>query len=459
MKKRLSFLLFLIILLNLTAICAEAASERPVRVGLRYGSGALDAANLENAVGSGYAFGYYDAERVFVPIEETEERKITMRPAADGGIEIVRTGTDEVLYTDEAGGEYLAVLPKGTEDEKTETWFKGYRYNGGFEYRRGGDGRITVINVADLEDYVKGVIPYEMSGEWPLEALKAQAVCARTYASRIRHASQGFDVCNTTDCQVYYGCNKATERSDQAVDETAGELLYYDGEIVASAVYCSSNGGATEDVENVWGGDAPYLRGKLDPYEAQTKIPSYTWTVTYTADQLTYILEQKGYRVGTVKNVYVAEYTPRGNVCRLTFEGSDGNVTVKGNTCSSIFYSTTYNQSVKSLRFTINGVTPESGKLTVNPSGVTISSLGGLQAIGAGGNLMPLGESAYVITSSGKNVVSTARPAAEDGVFTISGSGSGHNLGLSQYGAKAMAELGYSYLDILHFYYTDVTVG
>ena len=104
------------------------------------------------------------------------------------------------------------------------TWFKGYKWHGGFEYRRVTGGNINVINVVNIDDYVKGVLPYEMSPSWPLEALKAQAVCARTYAllQTKHYKSYQFDVCNTTDCQVYYGTNKASSLSNQAVDETKG---------------------------------------------------------------------------------------------------------------------------------------------------------------------------------------------------------------------------------------------
>ena len=89
------------------------------------------------------------------------------------------------------------------------TWFKGYRYYGGFRYERIGGGDLTVVNILDLETYIKGVVPYEMSSSWPLEALKVQAVCARSYAyiniHSGKHTSYHFDVCNTTDCQAYYG--------------------------------------------------------------------------------------------------------------------------------------------------------------------------------------------------------------------------------------------------------------
>ena len=84
------------------------------------------------------------------------------------------------------------------------------------------NGTLTVINVVDLEDYVKGVLPYEMDKDWPLAALEAQAVCARTYAAKTRHPSLGFDVCASTDCQVYYGRNRATELTDRSSGQHCG---------------------------------------------------------------------------------------------------------------------------------------------------------------------------------------------------------------------------------------------
>lgn len=103
------------------------------------------------------------------------------------------------------------------------TWFRGYRYYGGFEYQRVSGGNINVINVVDLEDYVKCVIPWEMSKDWPVEALKAQAVCARTYAvCQTKHRAQGFDICATTHCQVYQGTAASGANSDAAVDQTTG---------------------------------------------------------------------------------------------------------------------------------------------------------------------------------------------------------------------------------------------
>ena len=457
MKKRVLSFLFIITLFSLTAVSASAVVNDTLKVGIRWGDTALEAANLENAVGSGYEFGYYDEDREFVYLDETDETTITMQASGSGnGVTVTETRSGEVLFQFRDNGYCLGIRPMGRH---TETWCKGYKYPGGFEYRCNADGTLTVINVVDIEDYVKGVVPYEMDKDWPLAALEAQAVCARTYAVKTRHPSLGFDVCAGTDCQVYYGRNRATDMTDAAVDNTAGEMIYYGGKPADTVVYCASNGGATEDAANVWS-SIPYLVGKKDPYEARTTIPNYNWTVTYTADELTWILEPKGYSIGTVKNVYVAEFTPMGNVSKVTFEGSRDSVTVKGETCRTIFYSSTYNKSVKSQRFTINGAGAASGGIYINDSNTVIRSLEGISVLSGGGKTVRLDGSASVLSASGTSTVGEGQTPAfsKDGTFTITGSGSGHNLGMSQYGAKAMAELGYTYDEILKFYYTDITI-
>ena len=458
MKKHALSFLFIITLFSLTAVSASAVVNDTLKVGIRWGSTALEAANLENAVGSGYEFGYYDEDREFVYLDETEETTITMRASGSGnGVTVTETKSGDVLYRFSDNGYCFGVRPIG---RNTETWCKGYKYAGGFEYRCNSNGTLTVINVVDLEDYVKGVLPYEMDKDWPLAALEAQAVCARTYAAQTRHPSLGFDVCASTDCQVYYGRNRATELTDRAVDNTAWEMIYYNGKPADTVVYCASNGGATEDAANVWNSGIPYLVGKKDPYEAQTTIPNYNWSVTYTAEELTWILEQKGYSIGTVRNVYVSEFTPMGNVSKVTFEGSRGSVTVRGETCRTIFYSSTYNKSVKSQRFTIHGGGVSSAEIYVNDGDTRLSSLSGVSVISGSGKTAVLSSgSASVLSASGTSTIDSRQTASStSGTFTITGSGSGHNLGMSQYGAKAMAELGYTYDEILEFYYTDITI-
>jgi SpoIID/LytB domain protein len=140
-------------------------------------------------------------------------------------------------------------------------------FRGAMEFMVDRAGKVTVVNVVSLEDYLRGVVPYEMHGDFPLEALKAQAVAARTmvvYTMGSRHPNDPFDVCADVHCQVYGGVVAETEQSNLAVRATAGEVLTYGGQL-CEVVFSSSCGGHTENNENVWQGPAqPYLRGVLD---------------------------------------------------------------------------------------------------------------------------------------------------------------------------------------------------
>lgn len=514
MKKLLGILSILVIFLALGTVSASAAVNGVVKVGLRYGGGAVTSANLENTQNGGYSVGYYDEARSFVPLGSIGQTAITMRPGGDLGsfdqsgpygsfaeaasaasarggwpayvsgqyyarwsgggnghastsVAVTDTASSAALFEFDCQGIYsLGVLAEGGP-----TWFKGYRYAGGFEYPRVTGGGLYVVNVVSLEDYVKGVLPYEMGSGWPLAALEAQAVCARTYACvTAKHLSAyGFDMCNTTDCQVYNGVNAAGGDTDAAVDATAGECVRYRGAL-AETVYHSCDGGATESAENVWGGAVGYLIGKTDPYESAVSIPNYSYTVTYTPEELTWVLQNSGYSIGTVKNAYVSERTSTGNVCKVTFVDTTGkSLTVKGETCRMAFYSTTYGRNVKSMRFSING---DSGGTAagfyVNDSGKTLPSLNGAYTVSGSGTVAPYAGSApYAVTSSGTAALSAASGAVvpasasstSPGSFVITGTGNGHNVGMSQYGAMAMAKQGYSYRDILNFYYTDITIG
>ncbi len=495
MKKVIWMTLFIVTFCALSIEPASALTNGVVKVGLRYGSSAMASANLENEVGSGYEFGYYDDSRQFVALARTAETKITMTPVASG-ISVSRTGSSSALFQfDTTGGRPLGVRPIG---DQTETWFRGYKYAGGFEYVRASAGSLNVINVVDLEDYVKGVVPYEMPGQWPLAALEAQAVCARTFAlGHSKHLkSSGFDVCSTIDCQVYNGRGTGsstgagpTASSDQAAENTAGQCLYYQGALVKDAVYHSSDGGATEDAAFVWGTNTGYLRGKLDPYEKQTSVPNNSYTVTYSAAELGWILDQKGYSVGTVQDAYVSEYTPMGNVSKVTFKGSSGTKTIKGETCRTVFSSSTYKKSVNSQRFDINGggrgttasplpdspggtvtptlpASPNTTPGSLNTTSGALTSLNGAAILTSGGQEVLWGDTASVMTGDGLTDVasdasgfSSSLLLNSSGNFVITGTGNGHNVGMSQYGAKAMAELGYDYRSILEFYYTGITIG
>ena len=366
------------------------------------------------------------------------------------GVNITVTGTSDLLFQfDCSGARALGVQPEGSD---TLTWFKGYKWYGGFEYRRSTGGSLNVINVVSVDDYVRGVLPYEMNSAWPLEALKAQAVVARTYAlcQSKHYASYRFDVCNTVDCQVYQGANLATANSDRAAAETAGIGVSYQGRW-AETVYCSSNGGASESAENVWSEARGYLVGKEDPYEGTISIPGYTYSVHYTFGQLTSLLQSKGYSIGQVSSAYVSQTTPTGNAAAVTFQDKNGKtLTITKEACRLVL-------GTKSMRFTITGGGGNGG-YCINSAETLLPSLEGVYVLSEEGSASAysVGE-AYAATSSGVSPLSPASgPAASGDGITITGTGNGHGVGMSQYGAKAMAELGFGYEEILRFYYTDI---
>ena len=415
----------------------------------------------------------------------------TVAGTSSYAVNVTRTGTAEILFQFD-GGDALAlgVMPDVTGADAVRTWFKGYRYYGGFRYERIGGGDLTVVNIVDLETYIKGVVPYEMSSSWPLEALKVQAVCARSYAyiniHSGKHTSYHFDVCNTTDCQAYYGAGtnsssyQATERTDRAVDETAGEYAWYDGQVI-EAFYSSSHGGASESVYNVWGTSLeqyPYLCGVEDPYEADmaSKNSYSSWTVSYSSSELAQRLENYGYDASSGIELLTLTYSDLGNVIQVRVNYRDGGSdTIRPSSMRSVF-------GISSIRFTVNGQAASSGSGTTSSSGggltangsTSLDSQGTYTVISGSGSLSQAGlDGLYAISGSGS--ITPAEDAASGGgsgtdtptgtqvtvsgsSYSFQGSGNGHQLGLSQYGARAMAERGFTYDEIIEFYYPGTYV-
>ena len=385
-------------------------------------------------------------------------------------IAVAATGTGRVIFEFDGGTTHaLAVRPLSPSGVKPKTWFKGYQYYGAFQYYRVDGQDLRVLSVVNVEDYIRGVLPQEMSPSWPLEALKAQAVCARTYAiSKLgAHSSSGFDLCATTHCQMYVGVSTANDRIHQAVDETAGQYITYNGEL-CETYYASSDGGATENVENVWSQPLPYLRGVVDPYEADiaNRVSEYYWTVKYTPTELTTRMRNRGINCGTITSLTVTQFTEMGNVLSVTMKDANGKSwTFKKDEVRIVL-------GTRSLRFTIGGGTqpgavPQSDKTVYANGGETLSS-GGYYAVGADGNTIQLPTSNVYAITGDETVSAIGTPAVSsesssdgkiNGVFTLSGTGWGHNVGMSQWGAYAMAERGLTYRDIIHFYYTGVEIG
>jgi stage II sporulation protein D len=253
------------------------------------------------------------------------------------------------------------------------------------------DGAMLVINEIGMEEYVKGVVPSEMSAGWHPEALKVQAVATRTYAlyQRLANAGREFDVVATTQDQVYRGRQGVDERVQQAVEATRSIVItYQDAPILAA--FSSTAAGPTEDAMNVWSKDLPYLKGVECPFDENS--PYYQWRVELPVLSLEQSLRKQGIPVGTIATVTPFLYSRAGRVDKIRILHSDGEVILRG----------------QDFR----------------------------KAIGY--SIIP--STQFEIEALGRMVV-------------FAGRGSGHAVGLCQWGAKELADQGYSYDAILRYYF------
>lgn len=184
---------------------------------------------------------------------------------------------------------------------------------------------LTVINQVNVEDYLYSVVGGEMVASWPLEALKAQAVAARSYAlHKQQHASNRlYDLKSTTASQVYKGITSETPRTVEAVNSTQGQVLTHGGQPIL-AVFHSSSGGHTENVEDIWHRPLPYLRGVVD-YD-QT-APVYQWEKIISNAEMARRLGN----LGTIRSLIPQQTTPQGRLLKLKVVGDRATKTISGN--------------------------------------------------------------------------------------------------------------------------------
>jgi stage II sporulation protein D len=193
------------------------------------------------------------------------------------------------------------------------------------EYRPGLSGGVTAVNKVKLENYIRGVVPNESPASWPLEALKAQAVAARSYALGTGSGSAVFDHYDTAASQVYGGYGSEHPRTNRAVAGTAGEVLRHDGRVIV-AYFHSTSGGHTENNENIFIGGAPlaYIRGVEDPWDKYS--PYHRWgPIRYSPSRLGAAMG-----VGRLRRVTINKRGVSGRIVYATFHGSAGRRRVDG---------------------------------------------------------------------------------------------------------------------------------
>jgi len=198
------------------------------------------------------------------------------------------------------------------------------RYRGAMELRRGSAGGVTAINVVPVDPYVRGVVAAEMPSSWHPEALKAQAVAARTYALATDKPGV-FDQYADTRSQVYGGIAAETANTDRAVRATAGRVVTYDGDL-ATTFFFSTSGGRTENVENSFVGSEPqpWLKSVEDPYDRIS--PKHRWRFRFTDAQLDARLGAPG----RFKRVKVLERGRSPRIVRARIYGTRGTRVLSG---------------------------------------------------------------------------------------------------------------------------------
>jgi stage II sporulation protein D len=279
----------------------------------------------------------------------------------------------------------------------TPVRLNGREYPATLEIVRYGDG-LAIVNELRLEDYVVGVLRAETNERWPLETLRAQAIVARTYAAFLRASSgsRPYHIVASTTHQVYAGHVPARSPIWDAVRDTTGQVLLWDGELFPS-FYHSASGGYTEDPRSVFAArNMPALKAIRDEFSAAA--PHFYWTLDLRLSDLSDILKRNGYDVGTVTAIEVVERTQSLRVAGLIVRGTRSSARLRGND----FRRMVGYETIKSTLFAV---------------------------------------------------------ALDGGVARFSGRGYGHGVGMSQWGAKGMAEQGYTAEKILEYYYPGTTLG
>ena len=390
-----------------------------------------------------------------------EHNKIVKLLPHDKGIEILGKG----VYSGP-----IKIIPVG--NTKIMVMFNGqkYRYRGNMEididkeYRK-----LNVINIIGIEEYLYGVLKKEISPRWPAEALKAQAVAARTFAifNMNKYIDKGYNICASTNSQAYGGVNHEDPLTNKAVDETRGMIIAYKGKLI-NAVYHSDSGGYTEDSENVWGSFLPYLRSVKSKFEEKVSPPHHTWTYSIDEKDLTKKLQKQGYKVNSVVSIEPVKKSETGRISELVFIIDNNEViNMKANDFRSLIgadliRSTLFNIKVIGKEINIAKDTEDKKEIEdKEEQGESTKEILEQKKDWTIKELLELMKKNKEEREKGKEVKAPEAEILKSNApltFIFSGSGNGHGVGMSQWGAYGMALQGSRYQDILKYYYQGINI-
>tara|TARA_Y100001968_G_scaffold170830_1_gene156244 strand:+ start:36 stop:1253 length:1218 start_codon:yes stop_codon:yes gene_type:complete len=300
-------------------------------------------------------------------------------------------------------------------EDKRGIWFKNRRYAGELRVSLN-DQKLQIINYLRLEKYLKSVVGSEMPKEFPLAALQAQAIAARTYALKLLGKNKLYDLHSTEASQVYLGLEAETAKTSKAVRSTNSLALFYKNKLI-NAVFHSSSGGRTENSGQVWKYQLPYLKSVVDYDQNSNK---YRWTNKFTSSELDQIFPD----LGGLNSIQIIKKSDTGRVLEIKLLGRNGikNISGKSFRKKLELLSTKFDLGLKFDQINIDNTLNYDNKIAEYFA------------------LKPLPQ------------------IPTDYFLLVTGYGAGHGVGMSQWGAKSMAQRGASYHKILKHYYTGVKI-
>lgn len=420
MRKLLFYLIATVLFLGIVPSYKEAATiatEPQVHVKLRSFLG--DQSSISLKIKGSYVLNG-DTTNLL-----NSDRSFTLK--VESGTLVLYDGNEKMT-----SGVDCSITPVNNTDHAV---INGREYKGSFLFTVENSQYVRPINIINLEDYVKGVVPYEVYPSWPKNALKAQAVAARTYA----YFHSNTTINDTTFYQKYGGVTGADSRTSAAVDETKGEFLTYNGAII-DAAFSSSNGGKTENKFNSYNSTVlPYFKVQTDEFDT-----TFTWNATIHKQQIDVNLLDLKNPDSWWDSTNEADPIFSSNIKKwvtTNLQGYSGKQIKIVSIPKVSFYNPT-----ESGRFFLADLTLEVFvKDVFNPNGelerktVTITK-----------QLADNMRAMISLDALKSNLFSINET---DEAFVFSGTGNGHGVGMSQYGAFHRAEKGIQYKDILAFYY------
>jgi len=467
-KLILSIILVAVMVLPCYTIAFAKENPEFVRIGLKYISAAPSSCQITG--NEDLAVWDFQGTETFYVLNSVKDVSVSV---SNGAFSVSGVNNEEL--TCEAGGvtkkvsemllngfslvsgNYLEYLDSdGTVFDSTVK-YDGKAYRGGITFFMNANNTFNVINKLSIDEYTYGVINGEMGYSNPLEALKAQAVVARSYAltNLGRHDYSGYDLCDSTHCQVYKGYSDENEKTNMAVNETKNLGIYYEN-LPVSAFFSKNSGGYTQNVEDVWNDELGYLRGVKDNYS-----PVYTWNVQFTFSEIESKLRSAGYNIGNLKSVAITDNNSSGAVAAMEFTGDNGKVTLLKEKIRTILGMTLIKSTMFNIDEEINTTVASRG---VYVRGFDFSKLTEekIYVMDASGKTVELDkENSFVMDGNLSCKLFETQPdssAVTGGVVTFDGLGSGHGVGLPQDSAIEMAKQGFDFREILNYFYTDIEI-